>query len=350
LRYCLRAGATLRSGLRDAMPKPVRISYVLMGLLLVLIGWLHLGTLLLTVLFGYFVLQRLHRGEGKALAVVLYLAVIAAIGGGLYYFSRKAFVALPTIADNSIVATVNFAQAHHIELPFSDLPTFQTAALNEAKAKLGNLGQYAHDFVFLIAMVLIGLVVAVSLFLDARWSHDDDTPAFRESLYGTVSQELAQRFRTFYRSFAIVIGAQIIISAINAALTAVFLLGNSYPYAGVLIVLTFLCGLLPILGNLLSNTFIIGVGFTIAPRTALFALIFLVVVHKLEYFLNSKIIGDRIKNPMWLILLGLVLGEKLMGIPGMILAPVVLHYVKVEAMQRKSSDLTGAPFAGGDKK
>jgi predicted PurR-regulated permease PerM len=30
-------------------------------------------------------------------------------------------------------------------------------------------------------------------------------------------------------------------------------------------------------------------------------------------------------------LLGLLLGEKLMGIPGMILAPVLLHYIKVEA-------------------
>ncbi|HZI32183.1 MAG TPA: hypothetical protein VFF11_07565, partial [Candidatus Binatia bacterium] len=58
----------------------------------------------------------------------------------------------------------------------------------------------------------------------------------------------------------------------------------------------------------------------------------------LEYFLNSKIIGDRIKNPMWLTLLGLVLGEKLMGVPGMILAPVVLHYFKVEASQNKVAD------------
>jgi len=33
----------------------------------------------------------------------------------------------------------------------------------------------------------------------------------------------------------------------------------------------------------------------------------------------------------FLILLALVLGEKLMGIPGMILAPVVLNYVPVEA-------------------
>ena len=78
--------------------------------------------------------------------------------------------------------------------------------------------------------------------------------------------------------------------------------------------------------------------FTISPKLAGIALIFLVVIHKLEYFLNSKIIGDRIKNPMWLTLIGLVLGEKLMGIPGMILAPVVLHYIKVEASRNKADD------------
>jgi predicted PurR-regulated permease PerM len=102
--------------------------------------------------------------------------------------------------------------------------------------------------------------------------------------------------------------------------------------------LAFLCGLVPIVGNLVSNTLIVGVGFSLSPRLALEALVFLVVVHKLEYFLNSKIIGDRIKNPMWLMLIGLVLGEKLMGIPGIILAPVVLHYVKVEASKRKYSE------------
>jgi predicted PurR-regulated permease PerM len=41
---------------------------------------------------------------------------------------------------------------------------------------------------------------------------------------------------------------------------------------------------------------------------------------------------------MWLTLIGLVLGEKLMGIPGMILAPVVLHYIKVEASRNKADD------------
>jgi predicted PurR-regulated permease PerM len=107
----------------------------------------------------------------------------------------------------------------------------------------------------------------------------------------------------------------------------------------VIIVLTFLCGLLPIIGNLISNTLIVGVAFTISPRMALIALIYLILIHKLEYFLNSKIIGDRIRNPMWLTLLGIVIGEKLMGIPGMILAPVVLHYIKVEASRNKVTDM-----------
>jgi predicted PurR-regulated permease PerM len=54
------------------------------------------------------------------------------------------------------------------------------------------------------------------------------------------------------------------------------------------------------------------------------------VIHKLEYFLNSKIIGKRIHSPMWLTLVGLVVGERLMGISGMILAPVVLDYIRHE--------------------
>jgi len=178
-------------------------------------------------------------------------------------------------------------------------------------------------------------VVAASLFLDGRRGADMNEGAPRDNLYTAVATELGIRFKTFYQSFGRVIGAQIIISIINTGLTALFLCINGYPFAVVLIVLTFLCGLLPIIGNLASNTLIVGVGFTVSPRTAIIALVFLVVIHKLEYFLNSKIIGDRIKSPMWLTLIGLVLGEKLMGIPGMILAPVVLHYIRIEASRNK---------------
>ena len=135
-----------------------------------------------------------------------------------------------------------------------------------------------------------------------------------------------------FRSFATVMGAQITISFINTALTAIFLMAAGIPHAPLLIVVTFLCGLVPIVGNLVSNTIIVFVALTVSLKLAISALVFLIVIHKLEYLLNSKIIGDRIRNPVWLTLIALILGERLMGIPGLILAPVVLNYLRVEML------------------
>lgn len=323
------------------MTRSARISYVIMAVLLVLIALLHLGTLVLTAFFGFFALHMFSLGRSKAFAVTLYFIAVAAIAWGLFYFSRQAYNTLPVIADETIPAVANFAQKQGIELPFTDYDSFKTLALEEVKERLANVGRYAREATWQLAFLIIGLVVAVSLFLNAKWEVEGDPDLVKDSLYSTVVRELAIRFGTFYNSFARVIGAQIVISLINTALTSVFLVWNEFPYVTVIIVLTFLCGLLPIIGNIMSNTLIVGVGFTLSPRMALFALIFLVVIHKLEYFLNSKIIGERIRNPMWLMLIALVLGEKLMGIPGMILAPVVLHYIKVEASRNKLQE--GSP-------
>ncbi len=321
------------------MSHPTRISYAIVASLLALVGILHLGTLALTTLFGYFALRLFSFGRSKALGVALYIIAVGAIGYGLYYFSRQAYKTLPEIADTTIPAVVNFAEKKGIELPFSDYASLKTVALDEVKDKVANVGRYARAAALQIAMLIMGLVVAVSLFVSAKWEAENDPDVGKDSIYSMVVRELGVRFQTFYASFARVIGAQIAISTINTILTAAFLIANGYHYITVIIVITFLFGLLPIIGNILSNTLIVGVGFTVSPKVALFALIFLVVIHKLEYFLNSKVIGDRIKSPMWLTLVGLILGEKLMGIPGMILAPVVLHYIKVETSRNRVSDV-----------
>jgi predicted PurR-regulated permease PerM len=321
------------------MSKSTRISYVIMAVSLVLIAWLHLGTLALTFLFGVFALRLFSFGRSRALGVALYLLVVAAIGYGLVVFSSRAYRQLPEIAEKTIPAVVGYAEKEGVDLPFTDYASLRTLALNEVQEGIAEVGRYVRNAALQFALLLVGLVAAISLFLNPAWGAPGDPQTAGDSLYATVVRELAVRMSTFYSSFARVIGAQILISLINTALTAVFLAWNGFPFLVVIVVLTFLCGLLPIIGNLISNTLIVGVGFTIAPKTALLALVFLVVIHKLEYFLNSKIIGHRIRNPMWLTLIALVLGEKLMGIPGLILAPVVLHYIKAEASQRKIPDL-----------
>ncbi|MEI6193452.1 MAG: AI-2E family transporter [Verrucomicrobiota bacterium] len=322
------------------MTQPTRISYVIMAVLLVLIGWLHLGTLVLTALFGFFALGVFSFGRSKFLGLGLYVVVVVLIGWGLFYFSRQAYLTLPKIAETTIPAVAEFAERQHIELPFTDYASLKALAVAEVKEDVAGAGRHARSAAFQLVQLMIGLVVAASLFLSATWGSENEPGTSRDSLYATMVRELSLRFQTFFRSFAKVIGAQIIVSAINTVLTGAFLLWNGYPYVAVITTLTFLCGLLPIVGNIISNTLIVFVAFTISPRMALVALIFLMVIHKLEYFLNSKIVGDRIRNPMWLTLIGLVLGEKLMGVPGMILAPVVLHYIKVEASQNKVAAAT----------
>lgn len=308
-----------------------------MAVALILVGWLHLTILLLTGLFGYFALEKLTLRGNKVLAVVLFLLLLAAAGYGAFVFARTAVTALPRIAEESIPRMLAFIDSKGwVELPQDyTFETMKADLMAYVRGKLGNAGKYAGDLLLAVAAFVIGAVVSVSLFLNTKVEPDADPVTGQDNLYSQTFLEVVARFRTFYQSFKTVMGAQIVISLINASITAVFLFWNGFPFAALLAGVTFLLGLLPIVGNLMSNTLIVSVGFTISPRMAFLALAYLVIIHKLEYFLNSKIIGDRIKNPMWLTLLGLIIGEKLMGIPGMILAPPVLHYVKVEASRHR---------------
>jgi predicted PurR-regulated permease PerM len=301
-----------------------------MVLLLVSAACLHMGTMIVTILFGYFALRLFTFRRRKLLAVAVYVVAVAAIGYAIVYYSWRTYVALPEIADTSIPAMASFAERNGIELPFTDFESLRAVALSAAQEGISSAGRYVHAATFQFALLLAGLVAAASLFLSTSPDGGNERPTEQTDYYTTTTRNLAAQFKSFYRSFATVMGAQLVISIINASLTAVFLLCTGYRFVTVLIVVTLLCGLLPIIGNLLSNTLVIGVGFTVSPRTALFAFFFLIVIHKLEYFLNSKIIGHRIRSPMWLMLIALLVGEKLMGIPGMILAPVILHYIKVE--------------------
>jgi predicted PurR-regulated permease PerM len=316
--------------------QPSRISYAFIVATLVFVGWLQLATPLLATLFAYLALTRLHflKGRGKWLAIVFFLLLVSAVSYGLAYSINQAVKTLPEIADTAIPSIIQLAREHQIELPFTDYDSLKDMAFDAVKSQVHYLSSFANfargatkQFVFLI----LGVVVAISLFLNPRLELDREAHAIRNNLYSLCCDEIAARFKAFYRSFAIVMGAQVTIAVINTALTAIFVAAVQLPYAVVIIGLTFLCGLLPVIGNLISNTIIVGIGFTLSPRMALAALVFLVVVHKLEYFLNSKIIGERIRNPLWLTLLALVVGEKLMGVPGMILAPVVLNYIRIEA-------------------
>jgi len=291
--------------------KPVRFSYWFMAGVLVLIGWHHLGGVFTAALFAYLALDTLHffKRKGKWISVVFCVALLAGIAYALGYVIHAIIKSLPEIAENAIPGLIDWAQKHGIELPFTDYESLKEMTVDWVKGQakyLGEAARFAQGATGQFLLVLIACVIAIGLFLNPHIEIDRDKQPIRNNLFSLCGEAISDRFNTFYRSFAIVMGGQVIIAIINSVLTAIFVFATGLPYAVVIIGATFLCELVPVVGNLVSNTLVVGIAMTVSPHKALLALIFLVVVHKLEYFLNSKIVGHRIRNPFWLTLLALV--------------------------------------------
>jgi len=334
--WIMREQMSATSARQETITKATRFSYGFMLVTIVLVGLLHLGVPFIATLFAFLALNKSQftKRGGRWLPIVLFLIVIAAVAYGLGYVVNQAVRVLPHVAEQAIPWVIQWAKEHSIELPFTDYDSLKDLALDTVKSEVQNLGQvakFARGATAQFAFLIVACVVAIGLFLNPRFESEGEKHAVTNNMYSMVCQAITERFKVFYQSFAMVMGAQIVISAINTVFTGIFVLIVRLPNAPVVIGATFLCGLLPVVGNLVSNSIVVGIAITVSPRIALAALIFLVVIHKMEYFLNSKIVGDRIRNPFWLTLLALILGERLMGIPGLILAPVVLSYIKLEA-------------------
>ena len=174
--------------------------------------------------------------------------------------------------------------------------------------------------------VLIGCVIGAMMALQL--------PAPPPVAAPPLSARLREEFDELVLCLTTVVFAQARIAAINTLLTALFvfgvlpLLGYTLPMAGTLVALSFFAGLIPVLGNLVSNTVIVVFALSSAPLAAALALAWLVAIHKLEYFLNAHIIGTRIHARAWELLIAMLLCEALFGLGGLVSAPVIYAQVK----------------------
>ena len=151
---------------------------------------------------------------------------------------------------------------------------------------------------------------------------------------------LTTRARLLGAAFRSVVFAQVRISALNTLLTGLYLvvlvpwMGIQLPLAKTMVIVTFITGLLPVIGNLISNTVIVVMSLSVSAALAIGSLIFLVVIHKLEYFVNARVMGGQIRARAWEILLAMLVMDAIFGIPGVIAAPIYYAYLKNELSAR----------------
>ena len=278
------------------------------------------------------------RGRRKAAAVSILAAVIVGLLVlamlGIFAFLRSDAGSLSTLLEKLgeiIEGSRDKLPAWLLEYVPDDADSVKIATsawLKEHAVELRLFGgEIGHTFVH----ILIGMVIGGMVSLREAMQPGDG---------GAFARELVERARRLGDAFRRVVFAQVRISALNTIFTAIYLLailplaGVHLPFAKTLIAVTFIAGLLPVVGNLISNTIIVIVSLSISLVVALWSLAFLVVIHKLEYFLNARIVGGHIHAKAWELLLAMLVMESAFGLPGLVAAPIYYAYLKDELSAR----------------
>lgn len=315
-----------------------KTSYVLMALGFLGVGIFHLGGALIAGLFAFMLLdetQHALRGAGASpraarwSSVGLFVIVLALLAIILTSFVRIGLTRLPLLLDNALHRLGDITGRHGFDLPVDNVQELRALILDNVKSNAHTItsasGLLTRDFFHIV----LAMVVAVLRFISLDDHGADPEPKGR-GLDEDLRREFFSRAALFSRSFERVMGAQIMIAGINAVLSAAFLFALQIPFRTMLTLAAFLFGLIPIVGNLISNTLIVAAALTVSDNRAIAALIFLIVIHKGGYFVYGRIAGARMDMSTWSILIGVLAGEALMGAAGVILAPTVIYYVREE--------------------
>jgi predicted PurR-regulated permease PerM len=273
--------------------------------------------------------QRAKMAAVALLSVLIVLALSAAIWGTISFLKSDAG-SFPVLL-KKMAAIIDASRGQIPEWLRERLPVGAEALgetittwLRTNAAQATTIGKTAGRT---IAHLLIGMVIgAMAALYDTTVTHN----------YRPLAAALHERIVNLNLAFRQIVFAQVRIAAINAAFTAIFLMvvlplaGIDLPLQKTMVTITFFAGLLPVIGNLISNTVIVIVGLSHSLHTAIAALVFLVAIHKLEYFLNAKIIGLHIDARAWELLAAMLVMEAIFGLPGIVAAPVFYAYIKKE--------------------
>ncbi len=286
-----------------------------------------------------FVIGRLDHTWAKVLVVSLITLIVLGVLGGfatgviLYLRSEGGIAGLlgrmAEIIENSRALLPPWAAAW---LPQGDDSTIRAGLVEWLRTHALEIRKYSGNAGRAVLHFIIGLIIGSFIALREARPHQTMAP---------LAHAMCERAHRLGDAFRRVVFAQVRISALNAMLTGIYLFlvlpafGVQLPFTKTMIIITFLVGLLPVLGNLISNTVIVIISLSHSLHAAMASLAFLVIIHKLEYFVNARIIGEQIKARAWELLVAMLVMEASFGLQGVIAAPIIYAYIKKELSDRE---------------
>lgn len=270
-----------------------------------------------------------------AVLSVFIVTILSLIVIGLINFFRSGSESLPVLLTKMaeiIDSSKTMLPGWLVENLPTDAEELKAQFVDWLKEHASGVTEAGETLSRIIIYVIFGMIIGAIISLNEAKPVQTHKP---------LADALIDRITRLSKSFRRIVFAQVRIAGLNALFTGLYLavvlplLGVNLPLTKTLIVVTFVTGLLPVVGNLISNTIIVIVSLSQSLPVAIGSLAFLILIHKLEYFLNAKIIGTQIRAKAWELLVAMMVMEVVFGIAGVIAAPIYYAYLKDELTKRE---------------
>jgi len=274
-------------------------------------------------------MNRIARKAALAVVVICVIFCLISIGTIVWTYinsSQAINALLNTVIEtlDSLRRTVPEHVAEVLPTTIEDLREQFVSLLGVHVQKISVVGLEGVKF---LAHVILGMIVGGMAAVHHFDDHEKAPPFIRA---------LRTRLANLTTAFDKVVFAQVKISGLNTILTALYLLvalpllGIHLPMGSILVLITFTAGMLPVVGNLISNSIIVVLSLGISLGVGISSLLFLVVIHKAEYFMNARIVGHEVQATAWELLSAMLIMEAVFGMGGLVAAPVVYAWLKAE--------------------
>ena len=184
-----------------------------------------------------------------------------------------------------------------------------------------------------ISQIALVLVIALYLLIDGGKSYEW-LLAFFSPLHRRKLRLTAQEISKVIFGY---VSGQVITSVLVMIFTFVMLSVLHVPGALTLAILAGVLDILPILGFIIATVPAVLLALTVSSQTAVIVVIFYLLYHALEnYLIVPKVYGKSLRLSTLTVLLGLLTGALLAGIPGTLAAlPVIASYAAIERIWLK---------------
>jgi predicted PurR-regulated permease PerM len=211
----------------------------------------------------------------------------------------------------------------------------RTVRENAAHA-LGYLAAAGH----LVLEALLGLILAIVYLVD-----EEDVASFQAScppasLVGTLLRFLGYAAD----AVAVTLQFQVVVAACNAVLTLPVLLLVGIPHTSAFLLVVFVSGVIPVVGNFLSGAVLTILAYQAKgwAGVAIFSIL-TAVLHKLEsYYLNPRLAARHVRLPGFVLVVSLVLWETLLGFAGLFVSFPFLYLAQRIRVEFQEEDAARA--------